>query len=243
MCQNGSDAYVCKLEPCVVWATTGPSGRGGHRNTNRSHHAHPRPTQSTVVRPKIPFASLEPHTRSDRTRPRRRNAPSPPSSCLVAFHPTPTSSLAVHIHSNLDQLTCVGVSHRHGSLPVLICERYGDRYPATPLLGWVPTECDRGVVAQMVERSLSTHGANHFFTEERKARMRFLFRSRVLWTRRWGEDEWAVREPPSRWVGVARREGMAEGGGGPRTEAMSRSYAHAEYGQGYVKLVLFLAPL
>ena len=204
MCQNGSDAYVCKLEPCVVWATTGPSGRGGHRNTNRSHHAHPRPTQSTVVRPKIPFASLEPHTRSDRTRPRRRNGPSPLSSRLDAFHPTPTSSVTLHIHSNLHRLACVGVSHRHGLLPVLICERYGDRYPATPLLGWVSTVDDRGVVAQMVERSLSTLGAILFFTEERKARMRFLFRRRVSWTWRWGEDEWEVWEPPIRWVCVAR---------------------------------------
>ena len=37
--------------------------------------------------------------------------------------------------------------------------------------------------------------------------------------------------------------GNAEDSGGPRAEAMSTSYAHAEYGQGYVKLVLFLAPL
>lgn len=43
--------------------------------------------------------------------------------------------------------------------------------------------------------------------------------------------------------GRGKARGNAEGGGGPRAEAMSRSYAHAEYGQGYVKLVLFLAPL
>ena len=43
--------------------------------------------------------------------------------------------------------------------------------------------------------------------------------------------------------GRGKTRGYAEDGGGPRTEAMSWSYAHAEYGQGYVKLVLFLAPL